>query len=71
MESRNGRRTLPKSLYSTVDAATKETKHLYDVGQDEASPERATRTLYGAKTGDVSMHQQNDKSANHDVIVCI
>jgi hypothetical protein len=56
VESRNGQRTLPKSLYSTVDAATKETKHVYDVGQDVASPDRATRTLYGAETGDVSMH---------------
>jgi hypothetical protein len=56
--------TLPKSRDSTVEAAAKETKLLYDVGREAASPERATRTLYGAQTGYESMQQQNEKSAN-------
>jgi hypothetical protein len=59
--------TLPKSRDSTVEAAAKETKLLYDVGREAASPERATRTLYGAQTGYESMQQQNEKSANHSL----
>lgn len=59
--------TLPKSSReSSEEAAAKETKKLYNVGNEAASPERATRTLYGAQTGyeSTQQHLHKDESKN-------
>lgn len=58
---------LPKARETSVRKAAHETKQLYSKqhGEDTASPERATRTLYGAQTGYETM-EPFDNNYNED-----